>query len=365
MQMPNDSFLVEELICNESFQHYCLGTDLQNQLLWQNWIEQLPHKKAEFEEAKRLVELLTVKQGSRLQQIQALKSGLKQKQLFSEALLGVRTEPLPLKIEKTGPSIYKYLGGIAALLVLSLFVYLLSPSLSNFFLLKEKSETTVFSGQQLRKTIVLKDGTVITLAKESSVKLRANFESNREIWLSGEAFFDVTHDTLHPFIVHTTFNDIKVLGTAFNVRAYPDAKEMETTLLRGSIRVDSKKYPGVYAILKPNERLLFKNDSIVKKGATGQPFDVATVTLNAETKKPEAVQWVQNRLEIDDEPLSVIAKKLESWYGMKIVITDEAVKSYHYSGVFENESILKTLEALQLSYPFQFTVSEHQITITR
>jgi transmembrane sensor len=149
------------------------------------------------------------------------------------------------------------------------------------------------------------------------------------------------------------------------VKALPGTEEMETTLIRGSIRVDSKKYPGSFAILKPNEKLTVKNNLSQESAALQTPFHIAPLVINRDTNRPQDVKWVQNRLEIENEPLSSIATKLQSWYGVEIVITDDAVKDYHYSGVFENESILKTLEALQLSYPFQFKVEENKIIISK
>ncbi len=366
MQMPNSDFLVEELICNESFQQFCLGDSLPNQLSWQNWIDGLPHKRGEFEEAKRIVEILSVKQGSRLQQIQALKSGLQQQLLLSRALKSSIPQLRNLEAKKDLSLYYKYIGGVAALLIMAMSVYFLMPTTSNLLLRRPEIVTTYSSGKLLRKTVLLADGTVITLSKESSINLSADFnKGNREIWLNGEAFFDVKHDKLHPFVIHTSFNVIRVLGTAFNVKAYPHAKEMETILLRGSVRVNSKKYPGSFVILKPNEKLTVKNNLASGQATAEQPFQIAALEINEHTHKPKDTQWIQNKLEIENESLSSIARKLQLWYGVEIEIIDDAVKDYHYSGVFEEESILKTLEALQLSFPFKFVVVENKIIISK
>jgi transmembrane sensor len=168
MQMPKSNFLVEELICNESFQQFCLGSSLENQLIWQNWIDHLPHRKADFEEAKRLVEILNVKQGSRLQQIKALKSGLKQQSLFSKALHSDTLQTQPIKLRNGVPVLYKYIGGIAALLVLAMSVYLLSPAKSSLFSYNQETNITHSSGKLLRKTVLL--STIITGKFGSVVK---------------------------------------------------------------------------------------------------------------------------------------------------------------------------------------------------
>ncbi|MET3112495.1 transmembrane sensor [Pedobacter sp. CG_S7] len=366
MQMPNENFSVEELICNESFQHYCLGTSLENQLLWQDWIKKHPHKRAEFEESKRLVEILTVKQGSRIKQVKELRSGVEQRELFSKALSPESYTAVSSQSPNRFPLLYQYAAGIAAVVLVAVFIYFYTLPAVNLNLLKQPVGEHFSSGKALRKTIVLIDGSVITLARESVIKLEEGFnKNNRALWLSGEAYFDVKHDSKHPFIVRTTYNDIKVLGTVFNVKAYSSDKEMETSLIRGSVRVDSKKYPGKFVILKPNEKLITNNYLVKVSTEVQKPFHITMLKMNSETQKPEEVQWIQQRLEIENEPLSLIAKKLETWYGIEIVIKDEAVKNYHYSGVFENETIIKTLEALQLSYPFEFKVEQNKIIINK
>ena len=150
-----------------------------------------------------------------------------------------------------------------------------------------------------------------TLASESVIKLEEGFnKNNRALWLSGEAYFDIKHDSKHPFIVHTIFNDIKVLGTIFNVKAYANDKEMETSLIRGSVRVDSRKYPGKFVILKPNEKLITNNYLVKESSTSEQPFTVTVLKTIGSEQKPKEVQWVQNRLEIENEPLSLIVKNL-------------------------------------------------------
>ncbi|MGY0037213.1 FecR domain-containing protein [Pedobacter sp. NJ-S-72] len=68
---------------------------------------------------------------------------------------------------------------------------------------------------------------------------------------------------------------------------------------------------------------------------------------------------------IDNEPLAAIAEKLQKWYGIEIYIANKEVKDYRYSGTFENESVIKTLEALQIAYPFEFKAEQNKITISK
>jgi transmembrane sensor len=355
-----DDFCIEELICCESFQQYCLGTSLADQILWDEWIEKIPHRKTDFEEAKKIVNILNVKQGSRLSQIKDLKEGIKYRNAFVEKIeLG--TEP-NLNHKR---AYLKYTIGIAAAIVAVLFLYFYSNPY-----LKDKNTPNIFkhysSGTAVRRTIILSDGTVITLAKESSIQLDDAYDTGkRELWLTGEAFFDVKHDTAHPFIVHTSFNDVKVLGTTFNIKAYPNSKTTETSLIHGSVRIDSKSNPGNFVILKPNQKVVSNNQSETKDESVTKEYKVSVLQTDSFSKKPEETKWIRSRLDIDNLPLSAIAQKLQTWYGIEVLIADEEVKDYRYSGTFENETIVKTLEALQLSYPFKFEIENNKITIKK
>lgn len=353
-----DDFYIEELICSESFQQYCLGSSLQDQILWDEWIETIPYRKADFEEAKKIVNILNVKQGSRLIQIKELKEGIKNRNALAEKIeldKEVKLNP--------NPSYLKYTIGVAAAVLAVLFLY--------FYLNPYSKDTADIpelfsSGRSIRKTIVLSDGTVITLAKESTIKLDKSFDTGkRELWLTGEAFFDVKHDATHPFIVHTSFNDVSVLGTTFNVKAYPNSKITETSLIHGSVRVDSKNNPGHFVVLKPNQKVISSNQPERVDVSANKEYQVSSLQNDALTKQPVETKWIRSRLDIDDLPLSVIAQKLQNWYGIEVKIEDDEVKDYRYSGTFENETIVKTLEALQLSYPFMFEIKNNKITITK
>ncbi|MCD0488235.1 FecR family protein [Pedobacter sp. MC2016-14] len=373
MQLPKDNFSIEELICNESFQQYCFGTSLENQILWNEWIAKHPERALDIQQAKQIFDLLSARQGNRIRQLKDLRTGIKQREAFATLIV---EEPAQGDVKKR--SLYTYISTIAAAAVIILlsFYFLQSDSTSGIHVLFSSINShVIYSRDTARKTIVLSDGTLITLAKESTLKLPKDFSTkNREIWLSGEAFFDVKHDKSHPFVVHTSYNDIKVLGTTFNVKAYESSKSMETSLIQGSVRVESKKYPGYSITLKPNQKLVTNNypsktedfSSIFKLSVLAKAIPAENAThVKGSSTIPSELKWVRNRLDIENEPLWSIAEKLQNWYGINIVIKDDAVKNYRYSGVFENETILKTLEALQLSYPFKFKVEEARITISK
>lgn len=357
MLMPDENFDVDELICNESFQQYCLGGAIENQIIWENWISRYPHRKADFEEAKNIVNILTVKQGRRNEQLQELKGGLAQREKLNKHL-GLELA-MPSVKKHRQRKLYLYTASVAALLFLGALIWLYSmPG-------QHAANETFVAINTPRKTLILSDGSVVTLARGSRIELDKNFSPlKRQLFLSGEAFFEIRHDAAHPFIVHTSHNEIRVLGTSFNVKAYPESGVMETALIRGSVIVSSKQDPKYFVVLKPNQKLISKNSDQLPAANAKDIYRVSSLG-DGTASVPEEIQWIRKRLDIDNLPLATIAQKLQDWYGIEIIIADEEVKNYRYSGVFENETILKTLEALQLSYPFKFTVKEDKIIIKK
>lgn len=364
--MDIQDYTVEDLICDESFQHYCLGDDPAAVEAWINWTRNNPHKQDLVEEARRIISILNANQGNLREQVGQLKDGIDRFELLKQALQQ-DTPPRPVR------SRFKYVAAIAASLLL--------VAMAGYFLFRPRkivlppeqpvaiapARPVFSSGNEPRKTVVLPDGTVVTLRSNSSITLAGHFNvSNRELSLSGEAFFDVTHNAQRPFIVHTSDINIEVLGTVFNVSAYPSNPHTETALFRGKVAVTLKDKPGQPVILTPNRKLVFMRTATANaQPATASPFRVEPMTIDPADHKAKEIAWIRNRLKIEDEPLSVIVARLQQWYGIEISFADKAVMTYRYSGTFESETVIKALEALQLSYPFNFQVEKEKIIISQ
>ncbi|MCH5718063.1 FecR family protein [Niabella hibiscisoli] len=113
-----------------------------------------------------------------------------------------------------------------------------------------------------KSSLVLPDGTKVQLNSDTRLSYNQSFGKQlREVTLEGEAFFEVAKDANHPFIVHTKTMNIKVLGTVFNVRAYDNEKNTQTTLLEGSVEVTlNKRNERNLVVLKPHEKIVANND---------------------------------------------------------------------------------------------------------
>jgi len=223
--------------------------------------------------------------------------------------------------------------------------------------------------------IQLPDGTQVWLNADSKIAYGNDFTGScRQVSLKGEAFFDVVKDASRPFIIHTDAVDIKVLGTAFNVRSYPNEKVMETALIRGAIEVTLHRNPGKKIMLKPNEKLIVKNDSVllpasdIKVKSNDKPIPLLTLTQvhhvreGADSATLETL-WTKNKLVFDGETLQQVALKLERWYGVKVTIQSNQLKNVEYSGVFDDEELPEVLYALKVSGNFNYSIKKKEVII--
>lgn len=239
-------------------------------------------------------------------------------------------------------------------------------------------ETPVLATENgARKSIVLPDSTKVWLNVGSRLYVVNQFKgATREVRLEGEAFFEVTKNPARPFIVHANNIDIKVLGTAFNVKAYQNDENTETTLYRGLINVTKNNEADFQPILLyPNQKLIVPRNTVAKAiqqektvAAGGdRPKNPIAIQLIDSTKLEEKrieTAWVHNRLEFRDEGFKALAEKLERWYGVRITFTDERVKRLNFNGSFEKEPIDEALKALATANPFTYKINNNEILIS-
>lgn len=241
---------------------------------------------------------------------------------------------------------------------------------------KEHNEVSTRPGSKTR--VQLPDGSVVWLNVGSKLTYNKDFGKElREVMLTGEGFFDVKKMKEKPFIIHTSSIDIKVLGTVFNVKAYPEDKRTETSLLHGSIEVTIRKRPNDKIILSPSEKLVVENetglqDAPAKDRKIGlAEIDISTlVSINKlkynETDSAVAeTQWIDNKLVFRDESFDELAIKMERWYNVKMEITDPVLLQRRVSGSFENETIEQALEALKIIVPFHYEHTGNKFIIHR
>jgi ferric-dicitrate binding protein FerR (iron transport regulator) len=234
------------------------------------------------------------------------------------------------------------------------------------------SEVSTHNGSKSK--LVLPDGSTVWLNADSKLTYEKEFGTHsRHVTLEGEAFFDVVKMPEVPFIIQTKVIQIKVLGTAFNVKSYGDEPTTETSLVSGKVEITVNKRPEEKHILLPNNKLIVANETEERK----------MIALNKETKKIPLVSvqeltyykggntiietsWKENKLVFQDESFADIARKLERWYNVKIVFGNKSLEAERLTGSFTDESIIQALEALQITgTEFDFKIEQNKIFLTR
>jgi ferric-dicitrate binding protein FerR (iron transport regulator) len=258
-------------------------------------------------------------------------------------------------------------ASIIGLLVLGYFVYTSNAEPDNT---KSIALNQVEAKKGIRSYLSLPDGTKVWLNSDSKLEYKDNFNSSiREVTLIGEAYFDVVRDEKRPFIVHTSDIDIKVLGTAFNVKSYPRESSIEATLIHGLIEITNKKEPtSPKVLLHPHEKLVYKkncsNVSADKVATTVvKPFSVAPLPKNIADTSMVETSWVYNKLIFDGETFGEIAAKMERWYNVKINFRNEKVASIPIHYKIENETVEEALKAMQVIEDFTYKIEANEIEI--
>lgn len=202
--------------------------------------------------------------------------------------------------------------------------------------------------------MVLPDNTVVYLNSGSEIKYSIEgTKGQREVFLKGEAWFQVERNEEKPFVVHTSFYDVNVLGTEFNVKAYPDDDKVITTLEKGSVRITSTEDFKIQSsqILKPGEQLVYNKQT--------------NVIRLKEVKTKQYTAWKDNKLMFINMKLKELITLLERKHGVDIEVKDKSILEYHYDGTFTNESILEVMEILQETLPIHFEIENQKLIISK
>jgi ferric-dicitrate binding protein FerR (iron transport regulator) len=283
-----------------------------------------------------------------------------------------------IKIEPAFWSIYRkkiILSSLAIFLIVStLFILKANKQPEN---INAVSENNISTKPGSKSQVKLPDGTLVILNADSKLTYPDNFLGNtREVTLEGEAYFNVTHNKQKPFIIHSKAMDIKVLGTQFNVKAYPQENTSEATLIKGSIEVTLTGHTHEKIMLKPNEKITVSNQPVIQNVVTEKPQKIPSKPIDeiplisvdqvrADEKENiiSEIGWTQNKLMFKNESLQSIVATLGRWYGVQIQINSENLKDQKFTGNFNAETLTQVLQALQLSYNFSYKKENNSIII--
>ncbi|MEO9481927.1 MAG: FecR domain-containing protein [Ekhidna sp.] len=202
-----------------------------------------------------------------------------------------------------------------------------------------------------RFKLVLSDGTKAQLNAGSSLKYPVKFiaGSTRQVFLNGEAFFDVAEDTAHPFIVNANELDIKVLGTQFNVSSYPEDEFIRTVLVEGSVSLSEDAGSAEATRLEPGHQAIWNKED---RSIFIEEIETSVFT-----------SWIDGRIVFRHMPFKNILKKLERHYNVDIVSNNEVLNEETFTASFDIESIEQVLETFNKNYAIGYTIKDNQIII--
>ena len=204
------------------------------------------------------------------------------------------------------------------------------------------------------RSITLPDQTEIVLNRYSTLTYPERFRGkDRKVQLQGEAYFEVSKDAAHPFKVEAEAVIVQVLGTHFNIEAYPEDAQVKTTLLEGSVAVSLIGKEEERLVLSPNESAIYNKD---KK----------SLTLHSEKDASEEIVWRNGTLLFKSIPLQEIVRQLSNAFHTDIRIEDADLQNYHMTATFsDGETLEEILSLLCRNQKFGYTKTNDTITITQ
>lgn len=219
---------------------------------------------------------------------------------------------------------------------------------------EEESDSLIYNTLTIPRKgeyqLQLSDGTKVWINAESSLRYPQKFKgSERRVFLVGEAYFEVSHQADTPFIVETDAQELTVLGTKFNISAFADEAQVQSTLVSGSVKIKLKESEAE-CLLVPNQQ------AVVNK---------AHQTLALHSVDPsEIIAWKEGFFSLENVNLHDFLHKLSRWYDVDFVFTSEELKKLTFKGsVPRYDDLVQVLEAIQLVSPVEFRYQKEEIEV--
>lgn len=344
--MRLEEFDVNDFLTDESFYLSIKNPNSEEGLFWKAWLNDHPEKSESAEHARRILLSIGFQDRSfNNREITELWSSIKKETILSPRIsdveVDVKTPFNPWKYLKVAAVVFPFL--IAAVLLL----FYRDAPVDQPMPLGETIEKFNPKGQKL--TVFLSDGSKVKLNAESKIRYRKPLdEDSRVVYLEGEAFFEVVPDKSRPFIVRSANLETKVLGTSFNVKAYP-----------GEHQINVAVKTGLVSVINTEQKLAnIQNKSIVLSPTEMASFSMENNDMSVTKYDPkEVLSWSEGVLYFNDATMEQFVGELERWYGIDIVVERKTKIKKGIVGEFKDQSLeeilLGTHEASQFEYEFK------------
>ncbi|WP_178372226.1 FecR family protein [Chitinophaga jiangningensis] len=209
----------------------------------------------------------------------------------------------------------------------------------------QNQENILSTPAGMKYKIILPDGSTVWLNAASSLTYPAVFTAgNRTVKLEGEAFFDIAADPAKPFFVQAGNQSVQVLGTRFNVNAYPEDGEHKTTLLQGAVKVS---LAGNAIVIQPGQQAICSNNASIRK-------------VNADTEKETA--WINNLFSFKNDDLPAVMRDIARWYNVKIKYNGNIPDERFFGEISRSSKLEDVLKILEIN-GLAFDIKEDVITV--
>ena len=331
-------YQVEDFVADESFANYHFCLNAADQVFWERWILNHSDRAAMAEEAKNILDMLSLTL-SRSEYKEELKH-LKEAMTIESVPAKTRKMPLFRFLNWNEPhtgTIAKVRIAVVALIPILLLLFIGKYFISERTHIDVIPLTTKFNSDNKPVVFTLEDGTVITLAANSSLKYPLKFEEKeRKVYLQGEAQFEVAHDKDHPFKVYQDNIIATVLGTIFNIKKQSNDSVISIELLKGKLLVEAVSAPGSLPqsiILEPNQRAIYAlhDQSLIKET----------------WKQNRDENLVSDQLVFKQSGFEEISVRIKDLYGVT-VINQSNKKNWRFTGEFKNATAKEIMENICL-----------------
>jgi len=248
-----------------------------------------------------------------------------------------------------------WIGFAAIFLTMMTFLWIIYQQIKDKQILNDHSlanELVVKNNPSgIKSFVILPDGSKVKLNSESYIEYFQDFRNGRTVKLVGEAFFDIVRDTLQPFVVETGDLNINVLGTSFNVEAFPFEENVKVALVTGKVEIQKREGFNIATLnyLDPKEMIVFNHQS--------SEYEIKTFDYNS------TLGWKDGNLVFQEERFDEVIKKLERWYGVEIKVGPVADMSGKYTGIYKNTSLEFVMEGMGFTSDFDFKIEGNIIYI--
>ncbi|MFC5411944.1 FecR family protein [Larkinella bovis] len=350
--MAYQNYQLEDFLKDDDFIRWVKNPTAEQNHFWDRWLVEHPDKVQTVAQAKQLI--LSVRYKYSYQPSEA------DVRAVWERIQNTEPSTKPARLIRFPVSVSGLLRFAAIFLItlsaaVTIWKYALQHKPTKTAInqhLTNTIQTRTIRGQRTR--LRLPDGSLVKLNAESALTYSADFgQTNRAITLEGEAFFEVAHDPSKPFTIQTGKLKTTVVGTSFNINAYPENPDITVAVLTGKVKVATAA-----------TEITNNPDFLV-------PSDLYSYQKANETSRKEKINltevlaWKDNIIVLKNASYEEIKKKLERWYGVSFVVPKGLKVKEDFSARFSNNSLKSILDALNYTSNFQYELVNNTVYVTR